>query len=85
MEKYFITEEFRVGTVPSLANPYIPIVVTGYGKCSWEKEVEILQSTDWSPLSEVRVKHFDTNKDYNQYIKKLQELGSRIEYIKVKQ
>lgn len=80
MDKYFLTEETRVGTVPSEANSFIPTVITGYGKCSWEKEVEILMSKDYSPLSEVRVKHFDSNKDYNQYIKKIQKLGTRIEY-----
>lgn len=80
MDKYFITEEIRVGTVPRKANPYIPIVIVGYGKHSWREEVEILMSKDYSPLSEVRVKHFDSNKDYNQYIKKMQKLGTRIEY-----
>lgn len=85
MKRYFITEEFRVGTIPSSANPYIPTIVTGYGKCSLEKEANILLNTEWPCLSEVRVKHFDSNKEYNQYIRKMQELGVRIEYIKVKQ
>lgn len=80
MDKYFITEEIRVGTVPRMANPFIPMVIVGYGKHSWKEEVEILMSKDWSPLSEVKVKHFDSNKEYNQYIKKMQNLGTRIEY-----
>ena len=80
MDKYFLTEEIRVGTAPALANPFIPTIIVGYGKHSWNEEVEILMSKDWSPLSEVRVKHFNSNKEYNQYIKKMQNLGTRIEY-----
>ena len=78
--RYCLIEEYRVGTVPGLYNTHVPTLITGYGKVSWEKEKAYLLSTEWSHFSEVKVVHFYSNKTYNEYIRKMQRLGSKIEY-----
>lgn len=82
MEVYFLTEETRVGTVPKLANPYIPTLISCYGKKSFEQIEKILQEIDCSPLSELRVRLFSSNKEYNSYIRRMQSLGTKINYNK---
>ena len=82
MDTYFLTEEYRVGTVHKHTDSYLPTVIVGHGKHSLKEELAILDSTDWSALSEVRVKHFNTNKEYNAYIRNMKSLGVCIEYSK---
>ena len=69
MDKYFLVEEYRTGTILKIdRNSFIPAIIIGYGRHSQEEEEKILSSKKWSPLSDIHIIHFNTNKEYNSYV-----------------
>ena len=74
--KYFIVEQ----SSPNQRNIYVPSIITGYGKYEWEEFWKDQENVEYSPFMDVVVKTLLTNKDYNQYIKMMQEQGVRINF-----
>ena len=75
-EKYFLTEEYRLHQ----KNIYIPLYIVGYGKCNINRMFSFFYEQEYSPFAEIIVRSFNSNRDYNSYIKKFQNLGTKISY-----